>query len=192
MEQGDLKTNMKYLFLSLSIFCNSISFADSEAIDTLVRQFDDAAKHAQSTAEKQYNMEQQNTEAAVSPSPTPQSTPTKDARNSEQVIDDLMRQVESLQSRVVVTRKVALAEQQPSSAKLLGSRTTYTFKEGEIYQIHGGVDRVTDIELQPGEILSNPPVAGDTVRWKIALVKNSSTSFVIMYFFNIFFLCNCF
>lgn len=86
----------------------------------------------------------------------------------------LLDEVEKLKSKVVLTKKVALSTSGPKKSKQVGSHTVYTFREGQIYEIHAGVDRVTDLKLELGETLTNPPVSGDTTRWKISLLSSGS------------------
>jgi P-type conjugative transfer protein TrbG len=40
--------------------------------------------------------------------------------------------------------------------------------------VYGGVERVTDIALQPGEKLSGEPIGGDTVRWAVSRMKTGT------------------
>ena len=91
---------------------------------------------------------------------------------SEETLADLAREVEELRSRVTVSAATYQATQKPQAAKNIGSKTYYNFREGGIYEIHAGVDRVTDIELQPGEKLTNQPVSGDTVRWSVGTMQS--------------------
>jgi type IV secretion system protein TrbG len=92
------------------------------------------------------------------------------------LIRELAEEVDRLQSKMSVTNSTLLATQKPKAARRVGSKVTYGFKEGDVYEVHAGVDRVTDIQLQAGEELTSPPVAGDTVRWKIGTVKSSAGS----------------
>lgn len=94
--------------------------------------------------------------------------------NTTETVLRLMDEVENLKTKVVVTKQNVLATQNPRPAKKIGSNTVYTYKEGEIYEVHAGVDRVTDIALQPGEELSNAPVTGDNVRWKVSVIKSGT------------------
>ena len=98
-------------------------------------------------------------------------TPTAEAKTSDQIIDRLLKEVEGLKTKVVVASRVELATQKPRTARNIGSRTVYNFKDGDVYEVRAGVDKVSDIELQLSEQLTNAPVAGDTVRWKIGVIK---------------------
>jgi P-type conjugative transfer protein TrbG len=92
--------------------------------------------------------------------------------NLDEVLLSLVDEVEALKSKVVVVSRTERATQTPKERKSVGSRTVYNYKEGAIFEIHAGVDRVTDIELGAGEILTNPPVSGDTVRWKVSILES--------------------
>jgi len=93
--------------------------------------------------------------------------PQSEKRSPREELMRLVEEVEALKSKVVTTRQRTLATQTPRRRKKVGAITYYSYREGQIYELHAGVDRVTDISLQPGEELSGAPVAGDTVRWKI-------------------------
>ena len=102
---------------------------------------------------------------APSPSPTPKL-------NTSQMLEKLANEVDSLRAKNEVIRYTSLSTQRPKASKTIGSKTCYSYQEGDIYELRAGVDRVTDIELQPGEDLTTPPVAGDTVRWKIGILQS--------------------
>ncbi len=48
----------------------------------------------------------------------------------------------------------------------------YGLRDGDIYVVYAGLDRLTDIALEPGESLTAEPVAGDTEGW----IKSEFTS----------------
>ncbi len=79
----------------------------------------------------------------------------------------LVQEVEALKSKVVSTKQTTLATQTLRRRKKVGAITYYNYQQGQIYELRAGVDRVSDIALEPGEELSGSPIAGDTVRWKI-------------------------
>mgnify|MGYP002778153186 CR=1 FL=1 len=58
---------------------------------------------------------------------------------------------------------------EPADAGFENAIQRYAFSEGALFQVYAKPGRVTDIALQPGEVLVGPgPVAaGDTVRWLI-------------------------
>ena len=92
--------------------------------------------------------------------------------SNAEILSNLAREVEDLKSRVIVTQVTNQATQKPQASKNIGSKTYYNYKEGAIFQLHAGIDRVTDVELQPGEKLTNQPVAGDTVRWTVGTMTS--------------------
>ena len=77
----------------------------------------------------------------------------------------------SLKEKDAQAKARAASTERPRDVKKIGAKTVFNYREGAIYEIHTGVDRITDIERQPGEQLSAPPVAGDTVRWKTSIIK---------------------
>jgi len=65
---------------------------------------------------------------------------------------------------------VALANRaatlQPAAPGFINAVQIYPFADGTLYQVYAAPERVTDIALQPGEVLVSV-AAGDTVRWVI-------------------------
>ena len=90
---------------------------------------------------------------------------------NEQILE-LLDEVQTLKAKVVSTKRSALRTETPLNRKTVGTKTFYNYSEGKIFEIHAGVDRVTDIELQGTERLTHAPLAGDTVRWKIGVVTS--------------------
>jgi type IV secretion system protein VirB9 len=76
------------------------------------------------------------------------------------------------QQHARVAEYVGKATEHPTSARSAGSATVYGYREGEIYVVYAGLDRLTDIALEPGESLTAEPVAGDTEGW----IKSEFTS----------------
>ena len=74
--------------------------------------------------------------------------------------------------RARVAEYIGKATEHPTTARSAGSATVYGFREGDIYVVYAGLDRLTDIALQPGEALTAEPVAGDTEGW----IKSEFTS----------------
>lgn len=111
-------------------------------------------------------------EISIQRSPPPEeiSKPAIQDRSSE--VSELLDEVERLKSKVVTVKRNTISTQNPRSKKNVGSKTYYTYKEGDIYEVHAGVDVVTDIELQRGERLTNSPIAGDTIRWKMSVASS--------------------
>jgi len=58
------------------------------------------------------------------------------------------------------------ATQEPIAQGFLNAVQVYPFADGAIYHAYAAPGRVTDIALQPGEVLGSV-AAGDTVRWVI-------------------------
>jgi type IV secretion system protein VirB9 len=67
--------------------------------------------------------------------------------------------------RARVAEYVGRATVHPTNARSAGSATVYGYRDGAIYLVYAGLDRLTDIELEPGETLTADPVAGDTEGW---------------------------
>jgi len=63
----------------------------------------------------------------------------------------------------------AAARVQPSGMGYLNATQVYPWSDGALYQVYAAPGEVTDIALEPGEILAGtgPVAAGDTVRWVI-------------------------
>lgn len=76
------------------------------------------------------------------------------------------------QQHARVAEYVGKATEHPTTARSAGSATVYGFREGDIYVVYAGLDRLTDIALEPGESLTAEPVAGDTEGW----IKSEFTS----------------
>lgn len=89
-------------------------------------------------------------------------------------VQGLRREIDELRQRARVAEAVGAATQKPVQARFAGVATVYDFREGGVYQVYGGVERVTDIALQPGEKLSGEPIGGDTVRWIVSRMKTGS------------------
>ncbi len=116
------------------------------------------------------------TESAPELTPAIRAALSKGAQDSQKRTDELLRsladEVDALHAKAVVERTTALATQKPQRVVIRGSRTIYNFKDGDVYEVHAGVDHVTDIELEPGEAITSAPTSGDTVRWSIAAMQS--------------------
>jgi P-type conjugative transfer protein TrbG len=110
--------------------------------------------------------------SSEAPSEQAPNARTQSKADLDQVLLSLVDEVQALKSKVVVVSRTEKATQNPEERKSIGSRTVYNYKDGAIFEIHAGVDRVTDIELGLGETLTNPPVSGDTVRWKVSVLES--------------------
>ncbi len=89
-----------------------------------------------------------------------------------ELISELSRDVDLLQSRLVVQRASLLATEKPKNAITMKAKTIYPYVEGGVFEVHAAKEFVTDIQLEDGEELLNAPIAGDTVRWKTAVVQS--------------------
>lgn len=161
------------IFLVLSFVCSVM--ADSSGTPSqkeleLVKLMEEAESKAYKAAkEKTANDEKEK----VAPAPEVKNK-SLSRKTSDEMLQDLVKEVDRLRAKEVITQATALSAQKPRPAKRIGAKTLYSYKEGDTYEVYTAVDRVTDIELQPAESLSNPPVAGDTVRWKIGIIKSGA------------------
>lgn len=73
--------------------------------------------------------------------------------------------------RVRAANRAAMLE--PAAAGYLGAVQVYPFSDGAIYHVLTEPGQVTDIALQPGEVLG-AVAAGDTVRWVIGDTTSGS------------------
>jgi P-type conjugative transfer protein TrbG len=105
--------------------------------------------------------------------PVPSPSPANAFKmSSSQILDELVKDLESLREKEEITKYTSLSTQKPRTSKQIGATTYYSYQEGAVYEVRAGVDRVTDIALQPGEELTTAPVSGDVVRWKIGLIQS--------------------
>jgi P-type conjugative transfer protein TrbG len=72
-----------------------------------------------------------------------------------------------------VARANLAATVAPAGPAFLNANQVYAFADGAIYQVFTAPERVTDIELQPGEALG-AVAAGDTARWVIGDTASGS------------------
>lgn len=78
---------------------------------------------------------------------------------------DMEKDTFDTKQRARVAEYVGKATEHPTTARSAGSATVYGYREGDIYVVYAGLDRLTDIALEPGESLTAAPVAGDTEGW---------------------------
>jgi type IV secretion system protein VirB9 len=76
--------------------------------------------------------------------------------------------------RQVIDRAIREATQRPANAANSESKTVYAYTPDSIYTLYGAPGRVIDIQLQPGEKLSGPVIAGDTVRWVVGTATSGN------------------
>jgi type IV secretion system protein VirB9 len=67
----------------------------------------------------------------------------------------------------------AAALREPSSAGYINAMQVYPYSEGALYKLYAAPEHVTDIALQPGEMLTAVS-SGDTVRWTIGDTTSGS------------------
>lgn len=81
------------------------------------------------------------------------------------------QEIASPVERVTAANRAALRE--PSSAGYVNAVQVYPYAEGVLYRLYAAPERVTDIALQPGEIVTSV-AAGDTVRWTVGDTTSGS------------------
>jgi P-type conjugative transfer protein TrbG len=145
---------MRHLIFILLLSLSKLSFADEDS------NYAEELKAITKVAELQ----------AVNEGDT--DSDLKPKFSEAQAIDSLLDEVERIKTREVVSKRNILNTENPRKAKALGSSTIYPYIEGKLFEVHTGIDKVTDIRLQSGEELTSTPVSGDTVRWKIAVLKS--------------------
>lgn len=72
----------------------------------------------------------------------------------------------------------AAARVQPTGASYLNATQVYPWSDGALYQVYAAPGEVSDIVLEPGEVLAGtgPVAAGDTVRWVIGDTESGAGS----------------
>lgn len=72
---------------------------------------------------------------------------------------------------VAAANKAALHE--PTSSGFVHAVQVYPYSKGALYRLYAAPERVTDIALQPGEVVTSV-AAGDTVRWTVGDTTSGS------------------
>lgn len=67
----------------------------------------------------------------------------------------------------VISQANTNAAQKPREEMFINAITVYDYMEGALYQVYCSPGHVTDIMLQPGEVLTCSPASGDTKGWKV-------------------------
>ena len=165
---------MKSSFVNLVILINlAMPAYGQEAQKTTVDQSEVKAMLAEMEQTREL-MDGHSTNDPASSSPENYLAPlvgtTK--RDTAEILKSLVDQVDALKSRAAVENATMKSNQTPRKVRTLGDRTVYNYKPDALYDVTSAVDRVTDIALKPGESLTNPPVAGDTVRWNLGVMKS--------------------
>lgn len=92
----------------------------------------------------------------------------------DELVEGLRSQIKALEDRHIVAAQIAEAIQRPVNASSVESKTIYTYLPDAVYMVYGAVNHIVDIQLQPGEKLTSPPAAGDTVRWIVGTASSGS------------------
>lgn len=98
----------------------------------------------------------------ASPSPVPAAPPVAHRRR-----------VPPLPAELRVRAANRTATQEPASIGFINAVQVYPYSDGAIYRVYAAPGQVTDIALQPGEVLGDV-AAGDTVRWVIGDTTSGS------------------
>lgn len=72
----------------------------------------------------------------------------------------------------VIERANHSSQRNPDSMGYQNAIMRYDYEAGQLYQIYCAPLRITDIQLEPGEVLTSEPVGGDVVRWILARTKS--------------------
>jgi type IV secretion system protein TrbG len=95
--------------------------------------------------------------------------PISHAKSPQEIASDKVFDAEKdaydIKQRARIAEYIGNATQRPTAARSSGSTTVYSYREGQIYLAYAGLDRLTDIQLEPGETLTADPIAGDTEGW---------------------------
>jgi type IV secretion system protein VirB9 len=109
--------------------------------------------------------------AAAPKSVALQPAPIHARSNARLVPRWLHRRVPQVLSQVGLANRAATLE--PTPHGFVNAVQMYPFAEGILYQVYAAPERVTDIALQPGEVLG-AVASGDTVRWVIGDTSSGS------------------
>lgn len=104
--------------------------------------------------------------AAVATAPRPRPMHSHVVSRAEREFDS--------RQRSEIAEHIAISSQAPSTAYAHGSATSYKYQDGEIFIVYAGLERVTSIDLEPGEEVTGAIQGGDTVRWNLATVTSGT------------------
>jgi P-type conjugative transfer protein TrbG len=82
--------------------------------------------------------------------------------------------VAKLRPSEVIREANRRATEGPSPDDYYNAIMTYDFTPGTLYQIYTAPQKLTDIQLRPGERLVGKPATGDNIRWVLARGASSS------------------
>jgi type IV secretion system protein VirB9 len=112
--------------------------------------------------------------------PTPRNETAKPpVDSSSDLLIRLATEVDDLNKKLIVQGATERATQTPRKVRMRGARTVFNYSEDGIYEVLATPDHVTDVALAPGEQITSPPTAGDTVRWTISVMKSGDSSSAI-------------
>lgn len=114
------------------------------------------------------------TPAPAPTAPAPELAPTPEPRHHRTRRVSHAVAAFDLRQRDAIAEHIALNSQAPTNARASGTATTYRYADGQLYIVYGGLERITSIDLEPGEELTSPIQAGDTVRWLVATVTSGT------------------
>jgi type IV secretion system protein TrbG len=184
---------MRTIF-SLSLFLSLASAAHADADKPIVPSIRDVVPTLPTItvtgkAPPMYLKAPESSPATAEPSPawaTPWlpsdlAAPISHAKSPQEIAADKVFDEEKdtfdVKQRARIAEYIGSATQRPVGAHSAGSATVYGYRDGEIYLLYAGLDRLTDIQLEPGESLTADPVAGDTEGWiKAQFTSGSGTA----------------
>jgi type IV secretion system protein TrbG len=68
------------------------------------------------------------------------------------------------------------ATEGPTADGYVNAIMTYDYVSGALYQVYAAPERLTDIQLQPGEKIVGKPATGDSIRWLLARGSSATGS----------------
>ena len=136
---------------------------------------------AMKDAENEYQATLKAETSPTPPRPASQKTITDltkalNPARMKSTLEELASEVDTLNNKLIIERTTLLATQSPRKVKVRGARTVFKYSSEAVYEITAAVDHITDVQLKPGETLTNAPTAGDTVRWNVAVMRSGAGS----------------
>jgi P-type conjugative transfer protein TrbG len=117
--------------------------------------------------------------------PVPEKTTAQNGKTyvqeKKKVPSEQLKKIESTRTveqdpAAVIATAQKKAAQNPSADRYINAITVYDYMDGALYQIYTAPNHITDIMLQPGEVLTGQPAGGDTVRWTVGVSTSKSGS----------------
>ena len=159
----------KILSLITLVFSNVAYASDPLPEPTLP---DESIQSVLNDANEEFQMLEQ--ERLKLPKVSSETLPLGDKPPKDPTLTELAAQVDALRNKLIVEKTTLLATQTPRKVKVSGAKTIFNFRDNAVFEVTSSVDHVTDIQLKPGEEITSPPTAGDTVRWSIAVMKSGT------------------